>query len=57
MTTTTTVPSPTIREILAAGQCTPSCILSQDTGRCRCACTGEFHGAALAAAREEHRNE
>lgn len=51
MTTTTTTTEPSVREILAAGKCSPSCILSSlEPERCGCRrCGGQYHGAALAA--------
>lgn len=51
MTTGTIGAAPTVREILAAGLCAPSCILSTlEPERCGCRkCEGRHHGAALAA--------
>jgi len=49
MTATTT--EPTVREILANGKCSPSCVLSSlEPERCGCRrCAGRYHGFALAA--------
>ena len=46
----TTAATPTIREILAARQCSAACILSTlKPERCGCRCNGAWHGTALAA--------
>lgn len=36
-----------IRDLLATGECTPSCLLALvDDGSCQCRCDGTFHGIA-----------
>jgi hypothetical protein len=47
MTMTTAAPAATAREALQSGQCSASCLLSQETGRCHCKCQGRHHGALL----------
>lgn len=49
MTTLTASTGLTVREVLAARQCSERCLLSGSTARCRCQCGGIHHGAALAA--------
>jgi hypothetical protein len=48
MTAITAEPSTSALQILKAGDCTPSCLLSQETGRCGCRCQGAHHGALTA---------
>jgi hypothetical protein len=48
MTATTAAPGASARDALQAGACSPSCLLStRETGRCRCACGGTYHGILL----------
>jgi len=47
MTLTTTAAATTVREILAAGSCSPQCLAADDgePAGCSCRCGGEFHGS------------
>jgi len=47
MTATTAGPDISAREALEAGWCSPSCLLSRETGRCTCKCQGAYHGILL----------
>jgi len=47
MTTTTAEPGTSAREALQAGWCSPACLLSAETGRCKCKCQGAYHGILL----------
>jgi hypothetical protein len=39
-----TPPATSALEALRAGDCSPSCLLSRETGRCGCRCQGTHHG-------------
>lgn len=47
MTAVTTEPGTSALDVLKSGACSPSCLLSQETGRCACRCQGAYHGTLL----------
>ena len=47
MTTLTAAPA-TALDVLRARQCSASCLLGAETGRCHCRCGGTHHGELLA---------
>ena len=44
---TATEPGTSAREALQAGWCSPACLLSVESGRCKCKCQGAYHGILL----------
>ena len=47
MTALTAEPAASALDVLRASECSPSCLLSQETGRCTCRCAGAHHGELL----------
>lgn len=48
MTALTAETAASALDALRAGDCSPSCLLSRETGRCDCRCQGTHHGTLLA---------